>query len=71
MIFTINGRPTSELTGLDIDPVDTNAIVVFFVINNIPASLNNNTIGCTAELDSGDVAVCSPQRTIQVQGSSM
>ena len=67
--FTINGRPTSEITGLNIDPVVPNMAVVNLIIRNIPASLNGNSVSCTAELSTGDMASCTPQ-TLQVQGNS-
>ena len=67
--FTINGRPTSEITDLNIDPVVPNMAYVDLIIRNIPASLNGNGVSCTAELSTGDMASCTPQ-TLQVQGNS-
>ena len=68
--FTINGMPTSEITGLTTDPVVVNMVVVNLVIRNIPASLNGNSLSCTAEVSTGDMASCTP-RTLQVQGNSL
>ena len=68
--FKINGRPISEITGLNIDPVVLNMAVVNLIIRNIPASLNDNIVNCTAELSTGDMAFCMPPRTLQVQGNS-
>ena len=67
--FTINGRPTSEITGINIDPVVLNMALVNLIIRNIRASLNGNSISCTAELSTGHMASCTP-RTLQVQGNS-
>ena len=50
--FTITGRlMTSKLTGLNINPIVRNMALVILIIKNIPASLNNNIVSCTAELN--------------------
>ena len=45
-----------------------NMIVASLIIRNIPASLDNNIVSCTAELNNMVMASCTPQ-ILQVQGN--
>ena len=66
--FTINGVPYRELSGLSIQPVVLGMRSADLIINNTPASLNGNSVGCTAELSTGAIVSCVPVIVLQVQG---
>ena len=68
--FTINGVSHRELSGLSIQPVVLGMRNADLIINNIPASFNKNSMGCTAELSTGTIVSCTPIITLQVQGIS-
>ena len=68
--FTINGVSHREFSGLSIQPVVLGMRSVDLIVNNIPASLNGNSVGCTAELSTGAIVSCAPIITLQVQGNS-
>ena len=66
--FTFNGVPHTAIAGLSFQPIMLDVRFTDLIINNIPASLNGNTVGCIAELSTGATVTCAPIQTLQVQG---
>ena len=66
--FTINGVSHRELSYLSIQPVVLGMRIADLIINNIPASLNGLSVGCTAELSTDVIVSCVPIIILQIQG---
>ena len=66
--FTFDGTPHNELSGVPFQPITFGTRTVDLVISNTPVSLDGVTVGCTAEVSTGEMLPCAPNVPLQVQG---